>query len=284
MEVICNRLSKLVKDGDVPHILIHGPKGPNKYFIVKKLLREIYGPSVDIVRTEKKTFETCSSRSVVELDISSSKFHLEVSPGSCGEHDIYILQTIIKEIAQTASLTGNMIDTSVKYRVIVIRDADHVSKQAQSALRMTMEKYTVSCRLILVCQKHNKIIHPIRSRCLDIRVPSTEPEEVVYKDWEIFIDCIASKVVDEQSPRMIIVSRDMIHELLSSGVPGDVVLETLVRNIIEKIDGDDLKWDIVKWGSYYESMLHNGNRKIVHIEAFVTKFMYIYKESLVDGF
>jgi len=284
MEIIYKRIENLVKNGDVPHILIHGQKGSGKSDIVHKILTEIYGPGVDAIRTEKKTFETSSSRMMVEIDISSSKFHLEVSPGVCGSHDIFVLQNIIKEIAQTASLTGSMTDTPVKYRVIVIREADRVSKQAQSALRMTMEKYTLSCRLILVCEKYNKIIQPIRSRCLDIRVPYIGIERIADRDWEIFIDCLASKIIAEQSPRTVMVSRDMIHDLVSSGVPGDVIIETMVKSLICKISGDELKWETVKWGSYYENMLHNGSKDIVHIEAFVTKFMYIYKEDICRGF
>ena len=285
MDIVYKRFENLLKNGDLPHILIHGPKGSGKSQMVKFILAEIYGSDVGIIRTEKKMFETSSSRTIVELDISSSKFHLEVSPGVCGEHDVYVLQTIIKEIAQASSLTGNMLDSHVKYRVIVIRGADNVSKQAQSALRMTMEKYTISCRLILVCEKHNKIIKPIRSRCLDIRVPYIGSKKIVVeKDWETFIDCLASKIIIEQSPRTILVSRDMVHELLSSGVPGCVVLEKIVKTLTDKVDGDELRWEITKWGSYYENILHNGNRDIVHIEAFLAKFMYVYKENLVNEF
>lgn len=35
-----------------------------------------------------------------------------------------------------------------------------------------MEKYIERCRIILVCESLAKIISPIRSRCLLIRVPA----------------------------------------------------------------------------------------------------------------
>lgn len=41
-----------------------------------------------------------------------------------------------------------------------------------------MEKYIEKCRLILCCETLAKVIHPIRSRCLLIRVPAPDDHEV----------------------------------------------------------------------------------------------------------
>ena len=139
------------------------------------------------VRKEKKVSVVRSKN--VGIDVWSSKYHLEVDPGEAGEYDQYVLQDVIKEIARNSSLTGNM-DARVKYRTIVIRNADAMSKQVQSALRMTMEKYTVSCRLIIICRRHNNLIGPNRSRRLNVRVPS--PSSWLTRgppdDWEEFMD------------------------------------------------------------------------------------------------
>ena len=35
-----------------------------------------------------------------------------------------------------------------------------------------MEKHSTSCRLVLVCNNPSKVIDPVRSRCLGIRVPA----------------------------------------------------------------------------------------------------------------
>jgi len=308
---LCKSLVNLVKSGDIPHILIHGPTGSGKKCISNMILSEIYGPDVHAMRLDKKIFETAHRK--IEMDISSSKFHMELSPGLCGMNDVYVLQSIIKEIAQTSSLTGHMTDSRVKYRVIVIRGADDISKQAQSALRMTMEKYTSTCRLILISRKHNNVIEPIRSRCLQIRVPSPscgsisrllsksieDVKSLVLKydgdlngiigngvgpDWKLFIRSIGYKIIIDQSPRMILTSRDMVHELLSGGVPGNIILDTLVSVILDKVDDETLAWDIVKWASHYEYRLHTGTKDLVHIEAFIVKFMCIYKEYSMGGF
>lgn len=61
--------------------------------------------------------------------------------------------------------------------VAVILEADRLSKEAQHALRRTMEKYSSNLRLILCCNSTGKIITPIKSRCLLMRIPGISDEE-----------------------------------------------------------------------------------------------------------
>ena len=62
--------------------------------------------------------------------------------------------------------------------VLILTEVDQLTKDAQHALRRTMEKYTATCRLILCCNSTSKVIDPIRSRCLGIRVPAPTLDEV----------------------------------------------------------------------------------------------------------
>lgn len=60
----------------------------------------------------------------------------------------------------------------------MINDADKLTKDAQGGLRRTMEKYMKNCRMILISNNIHKLINPIRSRCLNIRVPAPEQNEI----------------------------------------------------------------------------------------------------------
>ncbi len=62
--------------------------------------------------------------------------------------------------------------------MVIINEADALSRDAQSALRRTMEKYMANLRLILCCTSTSKIIAPIRSRCLLMRVAAPSNEQM----------------------------------------------------------------------------------------------------------
>lgn len=65
------------------------------------------------------------------------------------------------------------------FKVLVIHEAEKLTKEAQGALRRTMEMYMKNCRMILVCSKIHKLIPPIRSRCVNIRVPAPTNDEIL---------------------------------------------------------------------------------------------------------
>jgi len=60
-----------------------------------------------------------------------------------------------------------------------MQEADLLTIDAQQALRRTMEKYAGSCKLFLCCTSLNKIIEPIVSRCMVIRLPAPTPDQMI---------------------------------------------------------------------------------------------------------
>ena len=62
--------------------------------------------------------------------------------------------------------------------VVVINEADSLTRDAQAALRRTMEKYMSNMRIILCANSTSKLIAPIKSRCLLVRVAAPTEDEV----------------------------------------------------------------------------------------------------------
>ena len=169
------QLSRLAASGDLPHLLFYGPSGAGKKTRVMALLRAIFGAGVEKVKLEHRTFSAPSGKAI-EVTTVASNYHIEVNPGDAGMYDRYVVQELIKEMAAYAPLTAV---EGKAFKVVLLSEVDRLSKEAQAALRRTMEKYSASCRLILVASSPSKVIEPVRSRCLGIRVPAPTQQEIM---------------------------------------------------------------------------------------------------------
>merc|ERR1719336_841961 len=99
-----------------------------------------------------------------------------MNPGDAGIYDRLVVQEVIKEIASSHTLNSNK---GRSFKVVFLKEVDKLTKPAQHGLRRTMEKYMATCRIILCCESVSKVIDPLRSRCLAIRVPSPPTQEVI---------------------------------------------------------------------------------------------------------
>lgn len=167
-------LSSLADHEDFPHMLMYGPSGAGKKTRIACLLRQLYGPGTYKLKIDQRVFVTPSNRKI-DVNIVSSNYHIELTPSDAGNYDRLVIQDILKEIAQTQNVDLN---AKHRFKVVVINEADSLSRDAQSALRRTMEKYMGNLRLVLCATSTSKIIGPIRSRCLLLRVGAPTDEEV----------------------------------------------------------------------------------------------------------
>lgn len=321
-----------VASGDFPHTLFYGPPGSGKKTLVLALLREIYGAGVEKVRVETRpwSIELPNRKLEVELTMLTSNHHVEMSPGDVGHNDRYVVQAIIKEMAKTRPLDAQ---GNKGFKILVLNEVDRLSKEAQQGLRRTMEKYSSACRLVMCCSNISKVMDPVRSRCMCIRVPAPSPEAIMDAmahvctkeglgplppglgarivglsgrnlrkalltlevcrvqslpqplndalpvapaDWEQYIVEIAGDILSEQSPKRLYLVRGKIYELLANCIPPELILKTLTLELLKKID-QELKADTVHWAAFYEHRLQEGQKAIFHIEAFIAKFMSMYK-------
>ena len=84
----------------------------------------------------------------------------------------------VKDFARTKGLGD------VPFKIIYLDECDALTKEAQQALRRTMENYTGTTRFILSCNYSSKIIDPIQSRCAIFRfkpLPKDALTELVAK-------------------------------------------------------------------------------------------------------
>ena len=166
-------LQSLAGCEDFPHLIFYGVEGAGKKTRINAFLEAVYGKGVRKVTTESREFKVNST--ATEYFITSSNFHIEMNPSDLAQKDKYLIQSILKETASSSQIDQK---SQKKFKVVVILEADKLTRDAQASLRRTMEKYSSNCRIIMACNSLSKIIPPIRSRCLAIRVGAPSEQEI----------------------------------------------------------------------------------------------------------
>lgn len=248
--------------------------------------------------------------------------------------------------------------------VLVIKEADRLSHQAQHALRRTMEKHTLNCRLILLCNSTSKIIEPIKSRTMMIRIPAPVAEDVdailqkiafyegitldketsrkiaegcggnlrraisnletckvkgetitviplvLIPDWETIVSNIVSIAKKEPTLATVQKIRPKLVQLLGHCIPPENIMRKLLSEMLKgetaslaittgdnvvvskmqdmkmqdvravKADLNKMNYmhEVTKFAAEYEHSLQKGYAPLYHIEAFVVRFITLYKK------
>ena len=139
---IVKRLESYVELKNLPHLLFAGAAGTGKTSAAIALARELYSDSWQ--------------SNFTELNASD-------------ERGIEVVRNKIKNFARTAPLNA-------PFKIIFLDEADSLTPDAQSALRRTMESFSMSCRFILSCNYSSKVIEPIQSRCAIYRFKPIDAE------------------------------------------------------------------------------------------------------------
>jgi len=143
---IVNRLETFVTEKNIPHLLLVGPAGVGKTTSILALAQDLYGPGY--------------RNYVLELNASD-------------ERGINVIRDKVKNYARTAAMAS-----PVSFKIIIMDEADHLTGDAQHALRRTMEVYTKTARFCLIGNYSENIIDPIQSRCSIFRYGSLDEEDI----------------------------------------------------------------------------------------------------------
>lgn len=185
---------------DLPHLLLYGPNGSGKKTRCMSLLASIFGSGVYRMKIDVRQFVTPSRRKL-DLNVVSSAYHLEITPSDMGINDRIVIQELLKEVAQMEQVDfqDSADGLSHRYKCVVINEADSLTRDAQAALRRTMEKYSRNIRLIMVCDSMSSIISPIKSRCLMVRCPAPTDQETI----KILNEVVTAENVKLESPEVL---------------------------------------------------------------------------------
>ena len=142
---IIKRVRSLVQSLNIPHFLFAGPAGTGKSTLALITVRSLFGEAW--------------RENYLELNASD-------------ERGIDVIRQKVKDFARTKAIEN------VPFKVIFLDEADALTREAQQALRRTMENYTHTCRFIMSCNYSSNIIDPIQSRCVVFRFKLLEKKDI----------------------------------------------------------------------------------------------------------
>ncbi len=143
------RLKVIAAEGNMPNLIIAGPPGTGKTTSVTCLARAMLGPAY--------------KEALLELNASDDR-------------GIDVVRNKIKMFAQKkVTLPPG------RHKVVILDEADAMTKGAQQALRRTMEVYSATTRFALACNNSTKIIEPIQSRAAILRYTKLSNDEVAHR-------------------------------------------------------------------------------------------------------
>lgn len=135
-------VKKCVEEGSIPHLLLNGHRGTGKTSLAYLLKNELHIDDSDF------------------MVINASD-----------ENNVDTMRNKIKGFISTYSMGD--------FKLVLLDEADYLSQSAQALLRNMMEEYADNARFILSCNRGNKVIPELKSRCHEIQFKRMNKDDML---------------------------------------------------------------------------------------------------------
>jgi replication factor C small subunit len=144
------QIEKWIAEQNIPHLLFSGAAGTGKTTLAKILIQALEIHPYDLLAINASTRNSVEDvRNMIINFVSTMPFG--------------------------------------RIKVVLLDEADHLSPNAQAALRGVMEDYSDSSRFILTCNYPHKIIPALKSRCQGFHIEKLDQTEFTARVAEILI-------------------------------------------------------------------------------------------------
>ncbi len=194
----------MAEEKNIQHMIFSGPSGTGKSSLALVIVKKLFGDRW------RDNF----------LELNSSD-----------QRGIDTIRIDVKNFAKTMSIGTNI------PKIIFLDEADALTREAQNALRRTMETYSNTVRFILSCNYSSQIIDAITSRCVIFRFKPLEREHI--KE-------IISKIAKSENLKI----NEKVSDILYDVSEGDVRrLENILQScaVLNKNITEDLIYDIISY-------------------------------------
>jgi replication factor C subunit 3/5 len=155
-----NKIYLIKNMKNLQNTIFYGYEG--KTVLINLLLKNIFK------QIKVKTYNFSFSNKIIKC--RHSDYHLEINIKNIIKNESILLD-LIKEYTSTISIINSI------YKVIVIYNFDLLNNKFQFKFRTIMEKLYITNRFIFHTNSISKVIEPIKSRCISIRISTITYDE-----------------------------------------------------------------------------------------------------------
>ena len=142
-DTIMREIKNMVKNKDIPNMILTGTPGIGKTTTLLCLAYELYGPHV--------------KEAVLELNASDDRGIQSIN------------SSVINFCNYLLSYKDDKKCKYAKHKLIIFDEADNMTDKALPIISMLMDKYHETTRFVFTCNVSSKIIESIQSRCKILR-------------------------------------------------------------------------------------------------------------------
>jgi len=236
---------------DTPHLLFHGSAGIGKTTSVKILVKHV---------------------------LKCQYLYINASD----ENGIDIIRNKVISFAQTRSLDG-------KKKVVILDEADGLTGDSLRILRNVMDEFTDTTRFLLTANYINKIIEPIRSRCMLFKL-QPNLKGIVQRSIDILRGEGVSVADDQKSSLLSLIEKNspdirrIINDLQKYSVSGQLIIKednqisnfasSIFKDLTAKTSSVEIRKKIIEAEKSF-----NGDFQSLMKEL----FEYIYRSDFKDN-
>lgn len=152
---------------EIMHTLFYGPPSSGKLTLARQLIAVHTHMPIAIV--ERLTTHTYQLRDK-EFPFYKTVVHFEMSVADFVPNHQKTLIELLQELSKTLNVSRNT------YKIILLHEADQLSRPIQYQLRRMMEVFYTTCRLVFLSHNLDRLDQTLQSRIVCVRVPRPRSE------------------------------------------------------------------------------------------------------------
>lgn len=206
-------VERWISEKNIPHIFLKGHRGTGKTSLAL-LLKD-------------------------QLEIEDSDF---LSLNASDDNNIETIRTKVKNFVSTFAYG--------QFKIVLLDEADGLTPAAQGTLKSMMEEYSDNARFILTCNKPNKVIPELHSRCQSLEYKSLDKDQMLER---------AAIILKKEKVKT---SLENLESYINSCYPDfRRVIETLDQNSQsgQLLPFDEREEDIADWQMKLVEMIEGDN-------------------------